>query len=102
MKKLVLVTAALGLIVSSNVFAAGSKIKNSTITNKSTVKNSNNMAIGGFIGDANANQGSIAIKGSKVKNSTITNKSTVKNSNNMAIGGFIGDATANQGSIDIK
>jgi hypothetical protein len=95
MKKLLLVTA-LGLVA----FAAGSEIKNSTISNKANIKNSQNMAIG-YKGNATANQGSVAIKGSKVKNSTISNKANIKNSQNMAIG-YKGNATANQGSIEIK
>ncbi len=99
MKKLLLVSA-LGLVVSAQAFAAGSEIKNSTITNKAKIKNSQNLAVGVY-GDAQANQGSIAIKGSKVKNSTITNKAKIKNSQNLAVGVY-GDATANQGSIDIK
>ena len=99
MKKLIIVSA-LSLVVSAQAFAAGSEIKNSTISNKANIKNSQNMAIG-YKGNATANQGSVAIKDSKVKNSTISNKANIKNSQNMAIG-YKGNATANQGSIDIK
>lgn len=101
MKKLLLVSA-LGLVVSAQAFAAGSTVKNSTITNKANIKNSQNMALGLGKGDATANQGAVQIENSKVKNSTITNKANIKNSQNMALGLGKGDATANQGSVQIK
>ncbi|BCX88108.1 hypothetical protein MIN45_P0475 [Methylomarinovum tepidoasis] len=97
-----LTAAIVGLTLASGAMAAGSKIKNSTITNKSTVKNAANLAISTGIGKAEANQGSIKIKGSTVKNSTITNKSTVKNAANLAISTGLGSTKANQGSIDIE
>ena len=94
--------AVMSLVVSSNAFAAGSTIKGSTITNKSTVKNAANLAISTGLGSAEANQGSVKIKGSTVKDSTITNKSTVKNAANLAISTGLGSTKANQGSIEIE
>ncbi len=99
MRKLMTI-AVLGLFVSSSVFAAGSKIQGSTITNDAKVKNSTNFAISG-LGSAEANQASVKIKGSEVKNSTITNKADVKNSTNFAISG-LGSAKANQASTVIE
>ena len=94
--------AILGLTVATGAMAAGSKIQQSVIVNKSNVKNSANIAKGAFLGGATANQGSVQIKGSTVKQSVVVNKSNVKNSANIAIGGFLGGADANQGSIQIK
>ncbi|MBN2701687.1 MAG: hypothetical protein JXR29_09585, partial [Methylothermaceae bacterium] len=58
-----------------------------------------NIAQGGLLGDAEANQGSVKIKGSTVKNSTVSNRANVKNSANVAKGGLLSDAQANQGSV---
>ena len=101
MKKLLLVSA-LGLVVSAQAFAAGSEIKDSTITNKAKIKNSQNIAFGMQKSTVKANQGSISIKGSKVKGSTISNTADIKNSQNIAFGMQKSTVTANQGSIDIQ
>ncbi len=82
MKKLMIV-AALGLVVSSQAFAAGSKITNSTIKNKANISNSTNRAGAG----GEANMGTIKVKNSTVKNSTISIDATIRNSKNIAAGG---------------
>jgi hypothetical protein len=103
MKKLTALTAlVLGMGVSTLALAEGSTIQQSTISNRATVQNSANIAQGGLLGSAEANQGSVQIKGSTVKQSTISNQATVKNSANIAKGGLLGSATANQGSIQVK
>lgn len=103
MKKLTTLTAiVLGMGVATGVLAAGSTIQQSVISNRATVQNSANIAKGGLLGGAEANQGSVQIKGSTVKQSVISNQATVKNSANIAQGGLLGGATANQGSIQVK
>ena len=81
--------------------AAGSSIKNSTVTNQSTVKNAANLAISPGAGKAEANQASIRIKGARLSNSTVVNRSRVSNSANVAIAAG-GRAEANQGAVVIK
>ncbi|MCH9696888.1 MAG: hypothetical protein K0U68_02185 [Gammaproteobacteria bacterium] len=98
----VMTMAVLGLFVSGSVFAAGSEIKGSTITNESQVKEAANLAISTGAGEAVANQGSIKIKGAKISDSNITNKSKVERAANLAISTGVGDTRANQGSIDIE
>ncbi|XSG85379.1 MAG: hypothetical protein ACPW60_01330 [Methylohalobius sp. ZOD2] len=95
----VLTAAILGMSMATGAMAAGSKIQNSTISNRANIKNSANIAQGGLLGDAEANQGSVKIKGSTVKNSTISNRANVQNSANVAKGGLLSDAQANQGSV---
>ncbi len=103
MKKLTTLTAiVLGMGVATGVLAEGSTIQQSTISNRATVQNSTNVAVGGVLGSAEANQGSVQIKGSKVQQSTISNQATVKNSTNVAVGAVLGHAEANQGSIQVK
>jgi type 1 fimbria pilin len=107
MKKLMIV-AALGLIVSSQTFAAGSKITNSTIKNKANVANSTNTAGAG----GEANMASIKIKDADIRNSTISNDATIRNSTNKASGGKRGGGfglvggksggKANMGSIVVE
>jgi hypothetical protein len=99
MKKLMTI-AVLGLVVSGHVFAAGSTIQNSTISNDAIVTGSQNTALG-LLGNAEANQASVKIKGSTVQNSTISNKAVVTGSQNTALG-LLGNAKANQGSVDIE
>ncbi len=99
MKKLMTI-AVLGLFASGSVFAAGSEITGSTVSNDAVVTGSQNTALG-LLGNAEANQASVKIKGSKVSNSTITNKAVVTGSQNTALG-LLGDAEANQGSVKIE
>jgi uncharacterized protein (UPF0333 family) len=105
MKKLLIVTA-LGLVISSQAYAAGSTITNSTIRNKATVTNSTNTAGSG----AEANMGVVKIKNSSVRNSTISNDATIRNSTNRASGGsggFLGAGSqsggkANMGAVIVE
>ncbi len=91
---------AIGL-VSTCCLAAGSTIKNSTITNQSTVKNAANLAISAGAGKADANQASIRIKGANLTNSTVVNRARISNSANVAIAAG-GRVEANQGAVVIK
>jgi len=94
MKKLVLVSA-FGLIVSAQVFAAGTEINNSTISNTAVVEDSTNTS------DeySEANMATIKIqKGDiEVKDSHILNDATVKNSDNYSNP----NSKANMGSVVI-
>ncbi|QBQ55174.1 hypothetical protein [Nitrosococcus wardiae] len=101
-KMIVLVALVAGMSMATGVLAEGSKIQGSTITNKANIKNSSNIAVGGLLGSAEANQGTVKIKGSAVKGSTISNKADVKNSSNIAVGGLLGGAKANQGSVVVE
>ena len=95
MKTLLTITVLMMSFASASVFAEGSKITKSTLTN--TAENKNAMAL--TIGKGSkANVGSINVSGSEIKKSTLTN--TSKNENAMAL--TIGkNSTANVGSINI-
>ncbi len=94
MKKLLLVTA-LSLVVSTQVFAEGTEIRNSYINNTADITHSNNTS-GKF---SEANMGSIKIeKGDLlIKDSYITNDATIQYSNNVS-GEY---SKANMGSVVI-
>lgn len=62
MKKLTTLTAIVLMGAATGVLAAGSTIQQSTISNRATVQNSANIATGGLLGSATANQGSIQVK----------------------------------------
>ena len=53
-KELMISAVALSLVLgfSTSVMAAGSTITGSTLSNEATVKESANIAVGGFLGDA--------------------------------------------------
>ncbi|MCK5829939.1 MAG: hypothetical protein KAH20_06510 [Methylococcales bacterium] len=92
MKKLILVSA-LGLIVSAQAFAAGTEIKDSTISNTAVIEDSTNTAEK----QSEANMGSIKIeKGNiAVKDSEILNDAAIKNSDNYSAP----HSKANMGSV---
>ncbi|MEE9345631.1 MAG: hypothetical protein V3U88_08490 [Methylococcales bacterium] len=100
--KTLMTIVVLGLFISGNAFAAGSKIKGSTITNKANITSSQNIAFAMGKAKAEANQGSVKIKGSKIKNSTITNEANIKSSQNIAFAMGKAKAIANQGSVEIQ
>lgn len=62
MKKLTTLTAIVLMGAATGVLAAGSTIQQSTISNRATVQNSANIATGGLLGGATANQGSIQVE----------------------------------------
>jgi len=107
MKKLMIV-AALGLVISSQAYSAGSRISNATIRNKANLSNVTNQAGSG----AEANVATIKIKNSTVRGGTISNDVTIRNSKNIASGGKRGGGfgavggqsggTANMGSVVIE
>lgn len=105
MKKEMMISAvAMSLVLgfSTSVMAAGSTIQSSTLRNDARVQNSTNIASGGFLGSAEANQATLKVKDSTVRSSTILNRATVTNSTNRASGGFLGSAEANQASIVVE
>ncbi len=91
MKKLIIVSA-LGLVISAQAFAAGTKIEGSTVKNRARVDNSTNIAKGR---GSEANMATIKLKNSEVKNSRIINRARVKRSTNKALRG----GEANMGSV---
>lgn len=97
MKKRVLVTAlGMAMVMGVGSAWAASKI-DGKITNKSTVKQAANIAIGE---NNTANMGTINLKNATVgKSGVITNKSTVKQAANIAIGK---GNEASMGSIQVE
>ena len=94
MKKLVLVSA-FGLIVSAQVFAAGTEINNSTISNTAVVEDSTNTS--GEYSEANMATIKIQKGDIEVKDSHVLNDATVKHSTNTS-GEY---SKANMGSVVI-
>ena len=79
------------VVFSASAVMAETAVKG-TVTNKSNVEKSANMALGE---GATANMGSVTLQNSKV-DGTITNQANVKQSANMALGK---GAEANMGSV---
>ena len=97
--------AGLTAMYTGSVFAEGSTVTGSNVTNDATISNSRNTATGtggGFLGigakPSEANQGAVKISNSSVRNSTVSNRANVRNSYNTAKDG----ARANQGSILVE